>query len=101
MKNVKFSKLWALLRRKTSEVLIVSLIAMNLTHINTYALDQKFNFIQEIEVDESLLDNDMFYIPHKSLEVTENDAERKHVFRVKRKGDAEKAEKVKQRKCSE
>ena len=95
MKNFNFNKLWELLRRKTSEVLIVSLIATNLIYINTNATDQKYNFIQEIEIDESFIDDDMFYIPHKYIEVKENDENKKYVFRVRRKGNAEKADKVK------
>ena len=91
MKKVKFDKLWGLIRKKVSEVLIVSLVAMNLTHINTYAADHKFNFAAEIEIDETKIDDDMFYIPHKTIEAKEGEGKGKYVFKVKRKGSAENA----------
>ena len=87
---------WNILKRKISALLIVSMLFSNLIHLNLYANDIKFDYqyVPEIEIENSLIDDGMFYMPYGSFEVDEKSGKSKYVFKIIRKGNAEKAEKV-------
>ena len=98
MSRMNLKKIWSLIKKKTSIVLIVCLVLTNLSYVgNVYAEDVSLNFADELEIEDTYIDDGMFYMPHRSLEVTEGDTSKKgkYVFRVKRKGNADKEEKVK------
>ncbi len=98
MESVFKNKIWYLLRKKISAVLICSMILPSFTHTSfnqVYAKELMYNFVEEVEVDETYIDDGMFYIPYSSIEVSEKDYKTKYYFKVKRKGNAEVAEKVK------
>ena len=98
MKTLWVKGLWNLVKRRTSVVLIICLLLTNLSYVgNVYADDVSYQFVDELEIEDSYIDEGMFYMPHRSLEVTEGDKDKKgkYVFKVKRKGNADKEEKVK------
>lgn len=79
-------------------MLIICLVATNISYVGiAYANDTNYQFVDEIEVEDAYIDDGMFYLPHKSLEVNEggDNNKKKYVFKVVRKGNAEKEEKVK------
>ena len=95
---MKSIETWNIIKKRISAILIVCLIVSSISPISrAHASSTNYNLVPELEVNEELIDDGMFYIPHDYLEVTEgeNDARLKYLFRVKRKGNAEKAEKVK------
>ena len=95
MKTKSLFKFWVTLKKKISALLIVSLIVTGIAPaINVYAKDMTYRFIEELEVEETLIDDNMFYMPYTSLEVTEGDENNKYVFKVKRKSEDLKSEKV-------
>ena len=97
--KISFKKyIWQTFRRKISAVLICSMILPSIMHANVkqvYAKELMYNFVEEVEVDETYIDDGMFYIPYSSIEVSEKDYQTKYYFKIKRKGNAENAEKVK------
>ena len=89
--------LWYEIRRKISLVLIVNLIATNVVYLmptNANALE-KTMYIPECVVEDDYIDAGMFYMPYASFEIDENDENNKRIFKVKRKGNIDKTEKVK------
>lgn len=89
-----------IIRKKLSAILIVSLLITSIspaTVAKATNMDLDLNFVDELEIDDSLIDDGMFYIPHSSIEVTEGEegSAKKYIFKVMRKGVAEKSEKVK------
>ena len=96
MSKEMISKIWNCVKGKISAVLIVSMIASGLTPaLTVYANPTNYQFINELEVDESLINDGMFYMPYSHFDANENDDNNKYVFKVKRKGEDLKAEKVK------
>ena len=87
---------WNILKRKISALLIVSMLFSNLIHLKLYANDIKFDYqyVPEIEVENTAIDDGMFYMPYGAFNVDEKSEKSKYVFKVLRKGNAEKAEKV-------
>lgn len=66
------------LKRRVSILVIISMIMTSLSpatsvFAESYFTDDKYLFIDEIEVEEDKVDDEMFYLPHKSFEVTEGD----------------------------
>ena len=95
MNYIFIKKIWKDVRRKISEVLIISILLTSISpSMATYAQNTNYKFVDELEVDESLIDDDMFYMPYASLTTTEGDENNKYVFKVKRKGEELKEEKV-------
>ena len=89
-----------IIRKKLSAILIVSLLITSIspaTVAKATNMDLDLNFVDELEIDDSLIDDGMFYIPHSSIEVNEGEegSAKKYIFKVMRKGVAEKSEKVK------
>ena len=96
MSKVTIKNLWSFMRRRISALLIVSLVATGLTPaLDVRANNVTYRFINEVEVDESLVSDGMFYMPYNYFDANENDDNNKYVFKVKRKGEDLKAEKVK------
>ena len=95
MKKNKYFSIWQDVKRKISVFLIICLIAPNFNNTAVYAKESMYEFAKELEVDETYIDDGMFYMPHSVLEVNEKDYKHKYLIRIKRKGNAEKAEKVK------
>ena len=90
--------MWYSFKKRISVVLIFSMILPYFTHIKgnyVYAKSIEHQFVNELEVDESYIDDGMFYMPYSSFEVNEKDYQTKYYFKVKSKGNAEKAENVK------
>ncbi|MBR1453727.1 MAG: hypothetical protein IJ593_03685, partial [Lachnospiraceae bacterium] len=95
MKKEFFSKFWKFARKKISEVLVVSFVVTGISPATTiYAKETHYQFVDEMEVDDTLIDDGMFYMPYSSLDVNENDENNKYVFKVKRKGEELKEDKV-------
>ena len=95
MNYIFIKKIWKGVRRKISAVLIISILLTSISpSMATYAQNTNYKFVDELEVDESLIDDDMFYMPYASLTTTEGDENNKYVFKVKRKGEELKEEKV-------
>ena len=88
-------KTWKVVKKRISAILIVSMLLANLNNFSMYAKETIYQFVQEVEIDELLVDDGMFYMPHKVFEVKENEFKGKYLFKVKRKGDASKTGKVK------
>ena len=96
MSKVTIKNLWSFMRRRISALLIVSLVATGLTPaLDVRANNVTYRFINEVEVDESLVSDGMFYMPYNYFDANENDDNNKYVFKVKRKGEDLKVEKVK------
>ncbi|MBR1454271.1 MAG: hypothetical protein IJ593_06460, partial [Lachnospiraceae bacterium] len=98
MKNL--NHLWESLKRKISILTIVSLVLTGLTPATSALAESHFTndvyqFVDELEIEDTLVNEGMFYIPHSHLEVKENTDNKKFVFKVMRKGEIEKYEKVK------
>ncbi len=93
-KNKNFS-IWKNVKRKISILLIICMIVPNFSNTSVYAKESMYKFVNELEIDETYIDDDMFYMPYSTLEVDENDSKYKYLIKIKRKGNAEKAEKVK------
>lgn len=82
-------------KKKISILLIVSLFLTNFTHLNLYASEMLYQYIPELEVDAEYVDEGMFYMPYNSFEVNENESDTKYLFKILRKGNIDKVEKVK------
>ena len=95
MKRVNISKLWNVMRRKISVILIVCLLIPNVSYTASYSKEPSYRYVDEVLVDEAYIDDGMFYMPYNSFEVNEGDSNSKYVFKVIRKGDANVAAKVK------
>lgn len=72
-------------RKKLSAILIVSLLITSIspaTAAKATNMDLDLNFVEELEIDDSLIDDGMFYIPHSSIEVTEGEvgSAKKNIF---------------------
>lgn len=100
MKKLGFGHLWENLKRKISILTIVSMVLTGLTPATSALAESHFTndvyqFVDELEIEDTLVNVGMFYIPHSHLEVKENTDNKKFVFKVMRKGEIEKYEKVK------
>ena len=100
MKKLGFGHLWENLKRKVSILTIVSMVLTGLTPATSAFAESHFTndvyqFVDELEIEDTLVNEGMFYIPHSHLEVKENTDNKKFVFKVMRKGEIEKYEKVK------
>ena len=96
MKNEMIKKIWNSLKRKTSILLIICLIISSIVPANSvYAKNTAYKLIDELEITDDSIDDGMFYMPYNFFDVNENDDKNQYVFKVLRKGTAEKAEKVK------
>ena len=96
MKNEMIKKIWNSLKRKTSILLIVCMIISSIVPANSvYAKNTAYKLIDELEITDDSIDDGMFYMPYNFFDVNENDDKNQYVFKVLRKGTAEKAEKVK------
>ena len=83
------------LKRFLSVALIISMVFNSVTFANFFQNDTKYVFAPELEIDDSFIDDGMFYMPHDCLEVNENGDVKKYVVKIKRKGAADTSEKVK------
>ena len=83
------------LKKILSILLVVSMMFSSVSFANFFENNVKLAFAPELEVDESFIDDGMFYIPHECLEVTETSDIQKYVVKIKRKGNANTNEKVK------
>ena len=98
MKNRFFNLLRENLRRKVSILTIISMIVVSLspaTSVYAGAKETEYNFASEVEIDDALVDDEMFYIPYKTIEAKEGDENNKFVFKIKRKSEAKDPAKVK------
>lgn len=97
MKKSIVKRIWRILRKQVSIFIILAMLITSMTPaLRIYAAKEvEYFFADEVEVDETLIDDDMFYMPHKVIEAKEGDDNNKYVFRVRRKGNGNKASKVK------
>ena len=100
MKSSSLKSFWKSIKRRISVLVIISMIVTSLSpatsvFAESHFTNEKYQFVDEIEVEETLVDEGMFYIPHNLFEVTEGDENNKLVFKVKRKGEGKEAAKVK------
>ena len=100
MKSSSLRSIWESIKRRISVLVIISMIITSLSpatsvFATSYFTDEKYQFVDEVEVEETLVNEGMFYIPHSHLEANENAENNKYVFKVLRKGASENAEQVK------
>lgn len=98
MKGYDLKSMWENLKRRVSILIIISMVLTGIAPATSVYAEESYanyTFAPDVEVMDEGIEDDMFYIPHKTIEAKEGDENNKFVFKVVRKGEAKDPARVK------